>query len=317
MHQKFGIRDAGEKWYSFIQMTGDIVQCFQLGDDGRNQFEEMAKENGDRYWYARDFMVMLGYDKFQTFENAVQKAIRACTSLGIPLQGVINPIEREIEGQMQRDYKLSRFGCYLVAVNGDVRKQEVASAQAYFITLAEAFRQYVQKAESVERMLIRSDISERENSLKGVAFAAGVENFAYFQNAGYRGMYDMDLWKIRSIKGIPATRSPLDFMGKQEMAANLFRLTETEAKIKNEDVQGQRRLEQTAEAVGRRVRTTMMELSGTRPEYLPVATDIKQVQSGLKKTQKEFGKLDGKKKRALPKARTPKQLPSPTDDLFQ
>lgn len=296
-------------------MPEEIVQSFQLGDDGRNQFEEMAKENGDRYWFARDFMGMLGYDKFQTFENAVQRAIRACTSLGIPLQGVINPIEREIDGVVQRDYKLSRFGCYLIAVNGDVRKPEVASAQAYFVTLAEAFRQYVQQAESVERVLIRSDISERENSLKGVANAAGVENYAFFQNAGYRGMYDMDLWRIRNIKGIPATRSPLDFMGRQEMAANLFRLTETEAKIKNDKVTGQRRLEQTAETVGRHVRSTMMELSGTRPELLPSAPDIKQVQSGLKKTHREFGKLDGKRKKGLSKsAKINKRLPANADD---
>lgn len=298
------------------QMPDEIVRCFELADDGRNQFEQMARENGDRYWYARDFMGMLGYDKFQVFENAIQKAIRACTSLGIPLQGVINPIEREVEGVLQRDYRLSRFGCYLVAVNGDVRKPEVASAQAYFLTLAEAFRQYVQQAEGVERVLIRSDISERENSLKGVAYAAGVENFPFFQNAGYRGMYDMDLWKVRSIKGIPATRSPLDFMGRQEMAANLFRLTETEAKIKNDDVTGQRRLEQTAETVGRRVRATMIELSGTRPEYLPAAPDIKQVQSGLKKTHREFGKLDGNRRIRGSRKKAP-QLPANTDaDLF-
>jgi len=295
-------------------MSEEIAQCFQLGDDGRNQFEQVARENGDRYWFARDFMGMLGYDKFQTFENAVQRAIRACTSLGIPLQGVINPIERDIDGSPQRDYKLSRFGCYLVAINGDVRKPEVASAQAYFVTLAEAFRQYIQKAESVERVLIRSDISERENSLKGVANTAGVENFAFFQNAGYRGMYDMDLWRIRVLKGIPSTRSPLDFMGRQEMAANLFRLTETEAKIKNDNVTGQRRLELTAETVGRRVRATMIELSGTRPEHLPAAPDIKQVQSGLKKTHKEFGKLDGKPKRKLRKQQSAKQLPGKTED---
>jgi DNA-damage-inducible protein D len=251
-------------------------------------------------------MVMLGYDQFSTFENAISRAIKACASLNIPLQGVINPIERDIDGVNQRDYKLSRFGCYLVAVNGDVKKPEVASAQAYFLTLAEAFRQYVQHADGVDRVLVRADISDRENSLKGVAYSAGVENFAFFQNAGYRGMYDMDLWRIRDIKGVPQGRSPLDFMGKQEMAANLFRLTETEAKIKNDSIRGQNPLERAAEHVGRRVRQTMMEISRTRPELLAPATDIKQVQSGLKKTQKEFGKLDGKKK-------TAKRLPAPSE----
>jgi DNA-damage-inducible protein D len=277
-------------------MTDEMAQAFQVSDSGQNEFEQIAKDNGEHYWYARDIMPLLGYDTFASFESAVNKAIRACTSLAIPLHDVINPIERTIDGVDQRDYKLSRFGCYLVAVNGDVAKPEVAAAQAYFVALADAFRQQFQHVEGVERVLIRSDISERENSLRGVAHSAGVENFAYFQNAGYRGLYNMDIWRLREIKGVPANRSPLDFMGKQEMAANLFRLTETEAKIKNESVKGQNRLELTAEEVGKAVRNTMMRLSSTRPELLPAAPDIKKVQSGLKKTRREFGKIDDKKK---------------------
>jgi len=280
----------------FRVLVDEMPQSFQVSDSGQNEFEQIAKDNGEHYWYARDVMPLLGYEAFSSFESAINKAIRACTSLAIPLHDVINPIERKIDGVDQRDYKLSRFGCYLVAVNGDVGKPEVAAAQAYFVALADAFRQQFQHAESVERVLIRSDISERENSLKGVAHGAGVENFAFFQNAGYRGLYNMDLWRLREIKGVPSNRTPLDFMGKQEMAANLFRLTETEAKIKNESVRGQYRLELTAEEVGKAVRSTMMKLSNTRPELLPAAPDIKQVQSGLKKTRKEFGKLDERKR---------------------
>ena len=287
---------------AFNSLADEMAQSFRIDDSGKNEFEQIAKDNGEHYWYARDIMPLLGYDTFSSFESAINKAIRACTSLGIPLHDVINPIDRRIEGIDQRDYKLSRFGCYLVAVNGDVAKPEVAAAQAYFVTLADAFRQQFQHAESVERVLIRSDISERENSLKGVANRAGVENFAFFQSAGYRGLYNMDIWRLREIKGVPANRTPLDFMGKQEMAANLFRLTETEAKIKNESVKGQHRLEATAEEVGRTVRSTMMKISSTRPELLPAAPDIKQVQSGIKKTRKEFGKLDSKK-RLFPKYR--------------
>jgi DNA-damage-inducible protein D len=277
-------------------MVTEMAQSFRADDSGQNEFEQIAKDNGEHYWFARDVMPLLGYDTFSIFEGAINKAIRACTSLEIPLHDVINPIERNIDGVEQRDYRLSRFGCYLVAVNGDVAKPEIAAAQAYFVTLADAFRQQFQHAAGVERVLIRSDISERENSLRGVAKRAGVESFAYFQNAGYRGLYDMDIWRLREIKGVPANRTPLDFMGKQEMAANLFRLTETEAKIKNESVKGQQRLEMTAEKVGKAVRETMMRISSTRPELLPAAQDIKQVHSGLKKTRKEFGKLDDKRK---------------------
>jgi DNA-damage-inducible protein D len=273
------------------------TDVFRFDGEGHCPFELMSRENGARFWYARDFMGMLGYTSFESFEKAVHKAIKACSSLSIPLISVITPVEREIDGAVQRDYKLTRFGCYLVAVNGDVKKPEVAAAQAYFITLAEAFRQHVQQSGNVERLLVRSDVSEREHSLSGVAKSAGVENYAFFQNAGYRGLYDMDLWRLREVKGVPSGRSPLDFMGKQELAANLFRLTETEAKISNDGVRGQRDLEHAARVVGQTVRETMIRLSGTRPEYLPPARDIKEVQSGLKKTHKEFAKLDGKVKK--------------------
>jgi DNA-damage-inducible protein D len=273
------------------------TDVFRFDDEGHCPFELMSRENGARFWYAREFMGMLGYTNFESFEKAVHKAIKACSSLSIPLISVITPVEREIEGATQRDYKLTRFGCYLVAINGDVTKPEVAAAQAYFITLAEAFRQHVQQAGNVERLLVRSDVSEREHSLSGIVKSAGIENYAFFQNAGYRGLYDMDLWRLREVKGVPSGRSPLDFMGKQELAANLFRLTETEAKISNDGVRGQRDLEHAARVVGQTVRETMIRLSGTRPEYLPPAQDIKEVQSGLKKTHKEFAKLDGKAKK--------------------
>ncbi len=263
-------------------------------------FEDAAQENGVKFWYAREFMPMLGYTgEFSSFEKVVSKAIRACTTLGIPLLDVITPIERVIDGHGMRDYKLSRFGCYLVAINGDVKKPQVAKAQAYFITLADAFRQYVQHAGNVERLLVRSDITDREYSLSGVVAQAGIENFAFFQNAGYRGMYNMDLWRVREIKGVPGDRSPLDFMSKEELAANLFRLTQTEAKIKNESIKGQAKLESTAEKVGRMVRNTMREISGTVPEALPPADDIKSVQIGLKRTNRELSKMD-KKKRLAP-----------------
>jgi DNA-damage-inducible protein D len=181
-------------------------------------------------------------------------------------------------------------------MNGDVKNPRVAAAQAYFITVAEAFRHYVQEADGVERVLVRTEVSERETALSGTAAARGVEQYAFFQNAGYRGMYNMDLSQIPRIKGIPDGRSPLDFMGKTELAANLFRLTQTEEKIRNEDLRGQRPLERAAEHVGKRVRSTMIDLSGTPPERLAPEQDIRQVRSGLKKAGREFARLDKPKK---------------------
>jgi len=266
-------------------------------DETQPNFESFGQNNGTRFWYARDLMGMLGYESADSFQKAVNKAIGACTTLGIPVLENFEQIKREVDRKAIADYKLSRFACYLVAMNGDVKKPQVAAAQAYFAGMAEAVRTYVESGENVERLLIRDDVSERERSLSGVARSAGVENYGFFQNAGYRGMYNMDLSRLKAHKRVDSDRSLLDFMGRQELAANLFRLTETEAKIRNENVRGQKRLENTAEQVGRTVRSTMIRTSGSRPEHLPLADDIKLVRRGLKAAHKEFKKIDEKRQR--------------------
>jgi DNA-damage-inducible protein D len=177
-------------------------------------------------------------------------------------------------------------------MNGDPKKPQVAQAQAYFVQWAEACRLYLEQAEGVERVAIRGEISEHERTLSGTAKAAGVVEYGLFQNAGYRGLYNMDLWQIRRRKGVPQGRSPLDFMGKTELAANLFRVTQTEEKIRAEKIRGQKPLERTAEGVGRKVRQTMIEISGKRPEELPPAEDIKEVHKKLKTSHREIRKLD-------------------------
>lgn len=144
-------------------------------------------------------------------------------------------------------------------------------------------------------------MSEREKSLSGTVGARGVENYGFFQNAGYRGMYNMDFSQLVRRKKVPSGRTILDFMGKTELAANLFRITQTEEKIRNQDIRGQRPLERAHEDVGKEVRASMQRISGTKPEDLPLAGDIRQVRSGLKRAGKEFAKLDGKPVRQLPK----------------
>jgi DNA-damage-inducible protein D len=210
-----------------------------------------------------------------------------------------------VDGKTTKDYKLSRFACYLVAMNGDVKKPAVAAAQAYFATLAEAARRYVQNARDVERVQIRDEMSGREKSLVTVAKNAGVEQYQFFQNAGYRGMYNMNFNDLKRAKGIPdEKRSLLDFMDKRELAANLFRITETEAKLKSDQIHGQRPAELAATEVGHRVRKMMIDTDGTKPEDLPLTSDIKEVRAGLKKAAKEFVQIDGAKP-------TRKKLPPP------
>jgi len=266
-------------------------------DESKPHFDSLCQQNGMTFWYARDLMTMLGYQSFATFNKAVQKAIAACTTLNIDVLENFQQVERTVEGKLVRDYKLSRFACYLTAMNGDAKKPEVARAQAYFAVIAESFKRYIDQAEEVERVLIRDEISQHEKSLSEAAKGAGVTEYQYFQNAGYRGMYNMNLADLKAYKGLEGKevkRSLLDFMGKQELAANLFRVTQTEAKLVNDNISGQKASERAAEAVGRKVRETMISISGTTPESLTLERDIKQVQGDLKSSSREFKKLDRK-----------------------
>jgi DNA-damage-inducible protein D len=273
------------------RMTTDI-DVFHFDKD-RPSFETYAQSNGFTFWLASQLLECLGYTTMAPILKAVNNAMAACASLSISIP---ENFQETNHAELGRDWKLSRFACYLTVMNGDPRNPRIAAAQAYFVTMAEAFRQHVQEAENVERVLIRSEVSEREKALSGTAFKQGVINYAFFQNAGYRGMYNLDLTQIRARKGVPPGRSPLDFMGKSELAANLFRITQTDEKIQNDNVRGQSQLERTASEVGHTVRKTMIQISGTPPEKLPPAGDVKDVQRGLKRTQKEYEKLDAPKK---------------------
>jgi len=241
---------------------------------------------------------MLGYESGAGFEKAKGRAMAACTALGIPIPENFDHCDRQLEDEPHHDCKLSRFACYLIAMNGDPRKPEVAHAQAYFATFAEAARQMALQIEGVERVVIRDDMSDREKSLSGVAKAAGVRDYGLFQNAGYRGLYNMNMGQLKALKGVKDGRTLLDFMGREELAANYFRITQTEAKIRKENVRGQSNLENTAESVGKHVRRTIAQIGGTMPERLVTAEDLKQIKSGLKQTHRQLKKMDAKKKPA-------------------
>ena len=272
-----------------INMTQ--MDIFSFSDNQKN-FNDLAQSNGFTYWYASDYMEMLGYTSYQSFKKAINKAIATCTTIDIDILDNFEQVKKEGVG----DFKLSRFACYLVAMNADNKKTEVARAQAFFAASAEAIRRYVDNCEDVERILIRDELTDHEKSFHSAAKSAGVTNnkYALFQNAGYRGLYNMNYQKLKKYKGLTAkNRSLLDFMGKDELAANLFRITQTELKLKNDAVYGDSQAQDTAEFVGKQVRKSMLEISGTKPEDLSLKEDIKKVKTSLKQTHKGLNKLDG------------------------
>jgi DNA-damage-inducible protein D len=292
------------------------VTPFDFDENGDVHFESLAKTNGTRYWHARDLMRALGYESWAQFKKAINRAVAACTTLNINVAENFCQHTSIVDGKEVEDFKLSRFACCLTALNGDPKKPYVAAAQAYFVSLAQVIQDLPIPPESVDRIVMREEISDREVTLTKAAAAAGVEMYTRFQNAGYRGMYNMDYWELKQLKKIPdMRRSLLDFMGRDELAGNLFRLTLTEGRIRRDGTRGQSAMEDIAEQVGRRVRQTMIEETGIRPENLPIAPDIRIVTRGLKGTHKGFGYVDNLKQQRIHEEEGMAALPLPSREM--
>lgn len=260
---------------------------FETDEFEPGEFESLALTNGDTLWSARALCEVLGYASYTSFRKGpVHRAMAACLAADIPAE------ENFHVSPETNDVLLTRFGCYIVAMNSDSKKPAVAKAQAYFAAIAEAFSQYISDSEDVVRIYFRSEVTEYEKGLSETAKTHGVENYGFFQNAGYRGMYNMSISALREFKGVPKSRSPLDYMGSRELAANLFRIQETDAKIQFDDINGQKNLEGAAYTVGRRVREFVHETGGQYPEELKSADDIKQSRRRLKSAHRGFKELE-------------------------
>lgn len=230
-------------------------------------FEDFKNENGIVFWWASELMLMLGYDDLKVFLKVINKATKAFLSLGINHYENIIYTERQIGGQATPDFKLTRFACYLVAINADSRKTEVAKIQAYFADTLCKFEVFIKGNDEMDRLLFREEIKEGNKALSSTVFKAGVEDFAKFNNAGYLGMYNMMNFQLAN-KRKTETGKLLETMGRTELAANLFRITQTEERIKSKGVRGQEALEKTHYDVGKEVRKIIIENSGKAPENL-------------------------------------------------
>lgn len=255
-------------------------------------------ENGNEYWTSRNLWKILEYNEYRNFLPVIEKAKIACKNSGQKIEDHFVDInemvtigsgaERELDS-----VKLSRYACYLIVQNADPSKAIVAQGQTYFaiqtrIAEVQQMKEYQElSSEEEKRLFLRAEMLKHNSQLASAAKDAGVidsKDYAIFQNYGYKGLYGgLSAKDIHARKGLKKSQKILDHMGSTELAANLFRATQTEEKLRRENIKSKQQANKTHYEVGAKVRQTIKELGGTMPEDLPTAESIKAVE---KKKQK-------------------------------
>jgi len=262
----------------------DIFECIKHVD-----------EFGNEYWLARELMEVLEYDKWENFHKVIKSAMIACGNSGYVVYDHFPEVRKMVEvgSKTKRkilDYKLSRYACYLIAQNGDSRKKTIALAQTYFAIQTRKQElteiEFSKLSEDEKRLYTRKIVRNKNLFLFETAKKSGVKNYGKFNNYGYRGLYNgEDAKDIAKRKGIDENEEILDYMGSTELAANLFRITQTDEVLKNKKVNNENVACVTHHNVGQSVRQTIKRIGGTMPEDLPTPKkSIKQLQ--LKECEK-------------------------------
>jgi DNA-damage-inducible protein D len=270
-------------------------------------FEELkhGTENYGEFWYARDLQLALEYASWDKFKRVIEKAITACEKSKQPISNHFSQVGKMValgSGSQRKieDYRLSRYACYLIVQNGDPTKSVIANGQTYFAIqtrrqeLADD-EHFKQLQEDEKRIFLRNEMREHNKKLVEAAQQSGVQtnlDFAIFQNHGYKGLYGgLDAKAIHTHKGLKKGQQILDNMGSTELAANLFRATQTEEKRRREKINSKTTANRTHFAVGKKVRQTIQELGGTMPENLPTPDeDLKKLEKRLKPQKEINGK---------------------------
>ena len=269
---------------------------YSIDDLLKSPFEKIKRisEDGYEYWSARDLYKLLEYSEYRHFLPVIDKVKEALISLDEDIQNHIEDMLDMVEigsGATREldSLKLSRFACYIAVQNADPSKTNVALGQAYFAIktrqkelLEEDEKRLIQSEEDSKRLLLREQMRKHNKQLAEAAKDAGINepiDYAIFQNYGYKGLYGgLDRQAIHKRKGLKKSQDILDHMGSTELAANLFRATQTEEKLKRENIKGKMKANQTHYEVGKKVRQTIEELGGTMPEDLPTAESIKKLE---------------------------------------
>lgn len=251
-------------------------------------FESIKQINilGREYWSARDLMQALGYEYWQNFEKVIKKAMTAATSpsINLTLEDHFSEVTKMITlgkgGKRQvRDYFLSKRACYLIAQNGDPEKPEIAAAQNYFAFTAEVYDMQQVRLEQEQRLALRLKVADENVHLSSTAMQSGVtsENMGLFHDAGYQGMYTMTSGELAVFWNLPPGVEMLDVMGSEGLAANLFRITQTDAKLKRDQVTEEDTAILTHHDVGQEVRRAIENIHQRKPEDLPRAASIRKL----------------------------------------
>lgn len=280
------------------RILGKALTIEEQTNYSESLFESIRHENeyGREFWYARELQVALEYTEWRNFSKVVDRAKTACENSEssvldhfVDVNKMVNigsNAERELE-----DYELSRYACYLIVQNADPRKKVVALGQTYFAVKTrqqELIENFDQLTEDKKRLAIRNEMILHNKSLAEAAQMAGIEDpkdYAIFQNKGYQGLYGgLGVKEIHQRKGLKKNQKILDHMGSTELAANLFRATQTDEKLRREHISGIQEANQAHYEVGKKVRQTIKELGGTMPEDLPTPSkSIKQIEKEQKK----------------------------------
>lgn len=272
-------------------------------ENNLSEFEKIKhiNENGIEFWYARELMSVLGYKTWESFNKTILRAMISLDTTKMDTSEHFREVTKTSKMPNNAtknilDYQLTRYACYLAVQNGDPRKKEIALGQQYFALqtrkqeLLENDLKYL--TEDEKRLLVRESVTTENKKLFNSAQKSGVKNFGKFNNAGYSGLYNGETAEdIKRRKKLSKKENILDYMGSTELAANLFRITQTDERLKQGDINTEKEANQKHYDIGKKVRETMIEISNTKPEELPTPEkSVKEIEKENRKVLKDISK---------------------------